>query len=118
MRISFLLISVLLANLFGISSCTPCRCCGQAIATVRCNNDSVTLNIYVRGDGSYTVQNLIASAQDTVNYYTAKGYTCTQSVGPDGLNMRQICGPLRIEQAENGGEACVVEDVSIYNCEP
>ena len=103
MRISILLTCALFVYLLGTTGCEKCWCCGDAIGSVTCVKDSTQLNIYTAADG--TIQGVIAATQDTINYYTAKGYTCTQSVGTYG-NLRRVCGPLHKQQAEDGGQAC------------
>jgi hypothetical protein len=114
MRLPIFLLFVLLACLLGATGCEKCWCCGGAAGSVICTKDSTYLDVPFYPNG--TVQRLLANAQDTFNYYTAKGYTCTQSIGPDPSHLHRVCGPLHKLNTENGGEACS-SDPSL-DCEP
>jgi len=113
MRTSLPLIIILSFLLSGISSCEKWMCCSDSILGNNvCIKGADTLYIFT---GNGNLQTITANTLDTFDYYTSKGYSCTQNIEPNLVNSKRVVGNSRIKQDEQDGYICV--DYSTI-CEP
>ena len=96
--ISILIIGALVIAVCGTTSCKKCLCCAPVVGYITCIKGADTIKPFVEGS--------VFIVNDTINFYTNLGYTCTDMTGPVFLDIFQTCGVLKIKQQQQMGNRC------------
>jgi hypothetical protein len=116
MKIYFLtFFSLLLALCAAISGCNRCSCCGVVVdVNITCIKNGDTIITGINYYNSNLQENYLQQAADTINFYQARGFTCTET--PEAANPSEYCGVGGRKGAEASGMLCGDNSVSGAEC--